>query len=129
MDTGRYARDRGGMSDRIDAPVRLAARLPACEPPYSGVVFSSARTPGDLEFGEAAERMEKLVRGYLGHESARTPGGLGITVSYCRDVAAIEQWRAVREHRCVQLRGRAEWCERYAVYAAEVERIPGFARD
>jgi heme-degrading monooxygenase HmoA len=117
------------MSDHVDVPAGVP--LPAFELPYYVVVFSSVRTPGDLGYGETSDRMDELVRevpGYLGHESARTPGGLGITVSYFRDVAAIEQWRAVGEHRAAQKQGRAEWYEQYTVHVAKVERSHGYAR-
>lgn len=121
------------MSDHVDAADGPMVRpLPAFEPPYYVVVFSSVRTPGDRGYGEAADRMDELVReipGYLGHESARDPGGLGITVSYFRDSAAIEQWRSFGEHRAVQKQGRAEWYERYTVHVAKVERSQEFQRD
>ncbi|MEV3852941.1 antibiotic biosynthesis monooxygenase [Streptomyces sp. NPDC050095] len=97
-------------------------------------MFSSIRTEGDGGYGETSDRLDELVKevpGYLGHESARTPGpgGLGITVSYFRDVAAIEEWRSVGTHRDAQKQGRAEWYERYTVHVARVERSHGFARD
>ncbi|MGY0025183.1 antibiotic biosynthesis monooxygenase family protein [Streptomyces sp. YJ-C3] len=117
------------MSDHSDAPVRP---LPAFELPYYVVVFSSVRTEGDHGYGETAGRLDELVReipGYLGHESARNPGGLGITVSYFRDVAAIERWRSVGDHRDAQRQGRAEWYEAYTVHVAEVVRGHGFARE
>ena len=121
------------MSDHADAVDAVGpAPLPAFEPPYYLVVFSSVRTEGDHGYGEAAGRMDELVKeipGYLGHESARDPGGLGITVSYFRDSAAIERWRSTGEHRVVQKRGRAEWYERYTVHVAKVERSHGFRRD
>ncbi|MFD6620249.1 antibiotic biosynthesis monooxygenase family protein [Streptomyces albidoflavus] len=116
------------MSDHV---VGEARPLPAFELPYYVVVFSSVRRPGDQGYGETAERLDEMVRdvpGYLGHESARTPGGLGITVSYFSDVAAIEEWRAVGEHRDAQKLGRAEWYEQYTVHIAKVERSHGFVR-
>ncbi|HEY7144766.1 MAG TPA: antibiotic biosynthesis monooxygenase, partial [Streptosporangiaceae bacterium] len=70
------------------------AALPA--PPYYAVVFSSARTPGDNGYGEQAERMLALAAGqpgFLGVDSARTEGGLGITVSYWADEESIAAWR------------------------------------
>ncbi|MYW63877.1 antibiotic biosynthesis monooxygenase [Streptomyces sp. SID8379] len=117
------------MSDHAEAPV---APLPAFELRYYVVVFSSARTEEDRGYGETAYLMHELVReipGYLGHESAGTPGGLGITVGYFRDVAAIEQWRSRGEHRDAQKQGRAEWYERYTVHVAKVERSHGFVRE
>jgi heme-degrading monooxygenase HmoA len=54
------------------------------------VIFSSLRTESDRDDGAMAERMAALAAeqpGYLGVESARD--GLGITVSYWRDLASI----------------------------------------
>ncbi|MBO1336673.1 antibiotic biosynthesis monooxygenase [Streptomyces sp. VRA16 Mangrove soil] len=116
------------MSDHADAPV---APLPAFELPYYVVVFTSVRTEGDRGYGAVADRMDELVTeipGYLGHESARNPGGLGITVGYFRDVAAIEEWRSVAAHRDAQKQGRDAWYEAYSVHVAKVERSHGFAR-
>ncbi|GAB2733403.1 antibiotic biosynthesis monooxygenase [Streptomyces bullii] len=99
--------------------------VPAHEPPYYAVVFTSVRTDDDSGYGETAERMEDLVRGipgFLGMDHARTPGGLSVTVGYFRDAAAIEQWRSDAEHRTAQKRGREQWYERYTVHVARVER-------
>ncbi|MGA4865436.1 antibiotic biosynthesis monooxygenase family protein [Streptomyces lavendulocolor] len=96
------------------------------EPPYYTVVFTSVRTGNDEEaYAETARRMEELVRdvpGFLGYESARTPGGIGITVGYFRDEEAIAAWRADAEHQGAMRRGRADWYERYSVHVGRVER-------
>ncbi|WP_461082876.1 antibiotic biosynthesis monooxygenase family protein [Streptomyces deserti] len=108
-----------------------AAPVPAQEPPYYAVVFTSVRTDDDAGYGETAERMEELVReipGFLGMDHARTPGGLSITVGYFRDAAAIEEWRGDAEHRTAQKRGREQWYERYTVHVAKVERSHGYER-
>ncbi|WP_190191714.1 antibiotic biosynthesis monooxygenase family protein [Streptomyces minutiscleroticus] len=113
------------MSDLSVAPVA------AHEPPYYAVVFTSVRTPGDHGYDETSERMEERVRevpGFLGMDSARTPGGLGVTVGYFRDPAAIERWRADLEHRAAQERGRDHWYEEYTVHVAKVERSYRFRR-
>ncbi|MEU5001070.1 antibiotic biosynthesis monooxygenase [Streptomyces sp. NPDC021622] len=113
------------MSDLPVSPV------PPFEPPYYTVVFTSLRTESDHGYGETAEHMEELVAkipGFLGMDSAHTPGGLGITVGYFRDEDAIKEWRAVTEHRAAQRRGRAEWYETYSVHVAKVERSYGFER-
>ncbi|GAA3373077.1 antibiotic biosynthesis monooxygenase [Streptomyces sannanensis] len=101
------------------------------EPPYYTVVFTSIRTEGDNGYGETAERMKELVEGipgYLGYETARTPGGIGITVGYFRDEEAIAAWRSRLEHQSAQRRGRAEWYESYSVHIGRVERSHGFER-
>ncbi|MEV2252413.1 antibiotic biosynthesis monooxygenase [Streptomyces sp. NPDC050147] len=117
------------MSDQPATPV------PPFEPPYYTVVFTSVRTAAadgqDDGYDETAARMDELVAavpGFLGMESARTPGGLGITVGYFRDADAIQQWRADAEHRTAQKRGRGEWYETYSVHVAKVERSYGFER-
>ncbi|MGW6270279.1 antibiotic biosynthesis monooxygenase family protein [Streptomyces sp. NPDC055060] len=117
------------MSDQPVAPV------PPFEPPYYTVVFTSLRTePDDGHddgYDETADLMDELVAtvpGFLAVESARTPGGLGITVGYFRDADAIKQWRGRAEHRTAQRRGREEWYEKYAVHIAKVERSYGFER-
>ncbi|WP_286254527.1 antibiotic biosynthesis monooxygenase family protein [Streptomyces graminofaciens] len=106
--------------------------VPAFEPPYYVTVFTSVRTEDQTGYGETSERMEELVRkvpGFLGMDSARTPGGLAITVGYFRDGEALKEWRTNAEHRAAQQRGRAEWYERYTLHIAKVERSHGFERD
>jgi heme-degrading monooxygenase HmoA len=101
----------------------LSSGLP--EPPYYAVIFSSLRTAGDQGYGAMAERMEELARaqpGFLGLESARDAGGLGITVSYWRDEASIAAWKAQAEHVVAQARGKRVWYEAYELRVARVER-------
>ncbi|OAH15028.1 antibiotic biosynthesis monooxygenase family protein [Streptomyces jeddahensis] len=105
------------------------APQPAFEVPYYAVVFTSVRTEGDGGYGETAGRLEELVKdvpGFLGMDTARTPGGLGITVGYFRDEDAIKEWRSNMEHRAAQKRGREEWYESYTLHIAKVERSHGF---
>ncbi|MEU2389158.1 antibiotic biosynthesis monooxygenase [Streptomyces sp. NPDC007369] len=106
--------------------------VPAFEPPYLMAVFSSVRTADDSGYPETFARMDELVReipGFLGYESARTPGGLGITVSYFRDHEALARWRQDLEHQAAMKRGRAEWYESYTLHIASVERSHGFERN
>ncbi|MDI3423641.1 antibiotic biosynthesis monooxygenase family protein [Streptomyces luteolus] len=108
-----------------------AGPLPPFEPPYYAVIFTSLRTTGDRGYGETAGRMEELVRevpGFLGVESARTPGGLGITVGYFKSEDAIADWRSRLEHRAAQERGKAQWYESFSVHVSKVERSYGFVR-
>ena len=104
------------------------ARTPA--PPYYAVIFTSKRTGGDRGYAAMAERMVDLgsrYEGFLGIESARGPDGLGITVSYWRDEAAILAWKRDTEHEKAQAAGRTAWYEAYEVRVARVERAYGFA--
>ncbi|WP_455353072.1 antibiotic biosynthesis monooxygenase family protein [Streptomyces sp. SYSU K217416] len=103
--------------------------VPPFEPPYYSVVFTSLRKEEDNGYAETAQRMAELVKqqpGYLGFESARTPGGLSITVGYFRDEQSIQGWQRNLEHQAAQKRGRAEWYESYSVHVAKVERSYGF---
>ncbi|TZF87622.1 antibiotic biosynthesis monooxygenase family protein [Cognatilysobacter lacus] len=95
-------------------------------PPYWMVSFTSARTAVDGDaYAEAAARMLELASiqpGFLGAESVRDSAGLGITLSYWTDEAAIAAWRAHPEHAAVRARGRADWYEHFEVRVAKVER-------
>ena len=106
------------------------ARTP--EPPYYAVIFTSKRATDDGHaYGAMTQRMANLgsrYDGFLGIESARGADGIGITVSYWRDEAAILAWKRDTEHEKAQRGGREVWYERYEVRIAKVERAYGFAR-
>ena len=98
------------------------------EPPYYAVIFTSLRTEGDRGYGQMAERMVTLAAqqpGFLGVESARTEGGLGITVSYWASEEAIVGWKAEAEHKIAQETGRRVWYSDYQLRVAKVEREYG----
>ncbi len=102
------------------------ARTPA--PPYYAVIFTSRRTAGDHGYGAMAEKMVDLgsrYDGFLGIESARSADGLGITVSYWRDEAAIAAWKRDSEHQKAQRGGQQAWYADYEVRVAKVERAYG----
>ncbi len=100
------------------------ARTPL--PPYYAVIFTSKRVIDDgCAYAAIAERMVDLgsrYDGFLGIESARGENGLGITVSYWRDEAAILAWKSDTEHEKAQRGGREAWYEAYVVRIAKVER-------
>ena len=113
----------------MSAPASFA-RTP--EPPYYAVIFTSKRSADDNGYGAVAERMIDLgsrYDGFLGIESVRGADGVGITVSYWRDEAAILAWKRDTEHQKAQRGGRGVWYERFEVRVAKVERAYGFARD
>lgn len=98
------------------------------EPPYYAVIFTSLRTEGDRGYGRMAERMVELAAqqpGFLGLESARTPEGLGITVSYWSSEEAIAAWKAHVEHQVAQQAGQQTWYANYQLRVARVERDYG----
>ena len=99
------------------------ARTP--EPPYYAVLFTSQRTDVDDGYGAVADRMVELAAqqpGYLGVESVRNAGGLGITLSYWVSLEAIAAWRAHAEHRVAQAAGRRKWYSHFELRVAKVER-------
>ena len=96
------------------------------EPPYYAVIFTSLQSD-DLEgYAAMSEQMLELAAeqpGYLGVESARD--GLGITVSYWRDLESIRRWKAHAEHLKAQRAGRARWYTNYKTRISRVERDYG----
>ena len=99
------------------------------EPPYYAVIFTSLRTEGDEGYGRMSERMVELAAqqpGFLGVESARDAEGLGITVSYWKDEAAIQAWKAHVEHAAAQRLGQEKWYAAYSLRVAKVERASIF---
>lgn len=98
------------------------------EPPYYAVIFTSLRTEGDRGYGHMAQRMVELAAeqpGFLGVESARTPDGLGITVSYWASEEAIGSWKTNTEHKIAQETGQRMWYSDYHLRVAKVERAYG----
>ena len=106
-------------NDDIQAPSK--ARWPAR---YFSVIFTAQRTLSDEDmYSLASERMVELAQqqpGFLGLESVRGEDGIGITVSYWRDRAAIRAWRIDVEHLAAQQMGRQEFYSWYHIRVAEV---------
>jgi len=98
-------------------------------PPYYAVIFTSQRVMGDGSddhgYGLMAQRMVDLAAqqpGYLGVESARGADGLGITVSYWKDLESIAAWKGNSQHRVAQGTGKARWYADFSLRIARVER-------
>jgi len=101
---------------------------PTPRPPYVAVIFTNLQSDDVEGYGEVADRMEALAAeqpGYLGFETARTPEGTGISVSYWVDADAAQAWKAVAEHAEAQRLGRERWYAAYRVRVATVEREYG----
>ncbi len=99
---------------------------------HYAVIFISQRREGDLGYSAAAERMLQLAAqqdGYIDVVSARDAHGLGITVSYWRDLAAIKAWREHSEHTIVREQGRHDWYQSYQLQIAKIERASAFTAD
>lgn len=98
-------------------------------PPYYAVIFTSLMAEDDSGYMEMADLMESLAEkqeGYLGIESAKS--GLGITVSYWRDLASIKQWHQNTEYLIAQDKGRSQWYQSFKTRVTLVERDYGFER-
>jgi heme-degrading monooxygenase HmoA len=98
------------------------------DPPYYTVIFTSLRTPLERGYSSMAERMAELAEqqpGFLGMESARGEGGLGITVSYWSSEESIAAWKENLEHQNAQQAGKAVWYADYFLRIARVERQYG----
>jgi heme-degrading monooxygenase HmoA len=95
------------------------------EPPYYAVIFTAQRTDGDDGYGAMAEAMMQLALrqpGCLGAESVRDDSGLGITVSYFADEAAVAAWKQNASHLAAQRAGQQRWYSHYELRVAKVER-------
>lgn len=95
------------------------------DPPYYVVIFTSrlrGAAPGYAEMATAMEELAASQEGYLGRETARGADGLGISVSYWRDEAAIKAWKADTRHKLAQKLGHERWYESFHLRVARVER-------
>ena len=98
------------------------------KPPYYAVIFTSLRTGDGNGYDDMAMQMLKLAQeqpGFLGVESARD--GVGITVSYWQNLAAIQAWKANVDHQEAQRRGKQQWYRDYRVRVGKVEREYGMS--
>ena len=100
--------------------------------PYYSVIFTSIRAAGDdANYSAMADCMLLMAAeqdGFLGAESVRDSCGVGITVSYWRDLESIERWHGVEEHRQAQSLGRLRWYDCFSVRICKVERDYNFCR-
>ena len=98
---------------------------PLPDPPYYAVIFTAQRFESDHGYAAMADKMVEMAAaqpGYLGVESTRDDTGIGITVSYWRDEAALVAWKDVAEHLLAQKLGKTRWYEHYTLRIAKVER-------
>ena len=68
--------------------------------------------------------LAQSMPGFIGYESVRD--GVGITVSFWRDEAAIEHWKQHAEHRSAQAKGIQQWYQYFDLHVARVERFSSF---
>jgi len=122
QDDGFYRATIIDLATVAELPMNLA-RTP--EPPYYAVIFSSLRTEGEHGYEAMARRMVELAAqqpGFLGVDTTRGAEGLGLTVSYWKDLASIAQWKKNPEHLDAQRKGRNQWYANFVMRIAKVER-------
>lgn len=76
------------------------------------IAFVSQRADDDPAYERMAARMLELAQaqpGFLWVESVRGADGLGITLSYWTDQAAVAAWGAHPKHRQAQRLGHERW--------------------
>ena len=96
------------------------------EPPYYAVIFTSLLKDDVAGYEVTADLMVSIAKqqdGYLGMETARD--GLGITVSYWKDLESIKNWKANTDHQVAQQKGRSDWYAAYKTRITLVERDYG----
>lgn len=95
------------------------------EPPYYIVIFSFKKTK-DLEgYAEKAillNRLVKEVEGFLGVEDYFDYEGNEVSISYWRDLDAIQEWRTQINHVNAKGKAHARWYEHYNVKISKVEK-------
>ena len=97
--------------------------------PYYAVIFTSSLEEKKDGYAEMSEKMVELAsqqEGFLGIDSARSE--IGITVSYWKDLASIQQWKQNTEHLVAQKLGRKQWYKKFSVRIALVEREYDFEK-
>lgn len=91
--------------------------------PYYAVIFTSIKIDEDRGYSKMSDKMVELISqqdGFLGFESAREE--LGITVSYWKDEASIQNWKNNLEHQEAQKLGKEIWYQQYKIRIAKVEK-------
>ncbi len=90
---------------------------------YYAVIFTSTLTNDTEGYSEMAQKMVGLAKqqkGFIGIDSARE--GVGITVSYWKNLEAIKIWKQNSEHLIAQQKGRTKWYNWYNTRICKVER-------
>lgn len=96
--------------------------------PYYAVIFSARTHALDEEYQDVAKQMRELAAqqdGFLYFESV-LEGDREISISYWRDLVAIEQWKQQADHQLAQQKGREKWYSSYQVRICKVEHDYNF---
>lgn len=117
--------------------VKVGARLAAGDLPSQvwTVSFANGRSTGESAavdgYSEMGDEMNVLAAeqpGFIGVDSVREAGGVGITVSRWSSIAAMVSWRRVVAHQAAQASGRDRWYEWYRSDVARIDRTSEFKR-
>ena len=95
------------------------------EPPYYAVIFTSTLGDDDNGYDAMGQAMVDLAQhqpGFIGIETTRGADGLGMTVSYWKDEASIQAWKAQSQHMLAQKNGIERWYSHYELRVAKIER-------
>jgi heme-degrading monooxygenase HmoA len=95
------------------------------KPPYYAVMFTNQISQTNDGYEAMANKMFDMAMehaGCLGVESTRDASGVGITISYWKDEAAIAAWKADAKHLVAQKMGMDVWYDKYSLRVALVER-------
>jgi len=100
---------------------------------YYAVIFTSQRADVEHDlYHYTSSQMVTLAQkqpGFLGVETVREDGGLGITVSYWTDREAIKAWSENAEHKIAKQLGKTDFYSWYQIRIAKIESENGFGLD
>lgn len=116
------------MTDSITSPLK---------PPCYAVIFTSIDAgESQNNHAEVVIRLQEMAGdqpGYLGIEDSRDPQGQDVTISYWRDLEAIEAWQQVEQERDAQdksrHKGQSTWYERYSIRVCRIEDTKDFKQE
>ena len=95
------------------------------KPPYVAVIFTSLRTEVEEGYDKMNDQtyaeVEK-IDGYIGYENFRNEEGLGVNISYWRDMEAAKNWKMNTLHQKAQTLGKEKWYKYYKIRICKVER-------
>jgi len=98
--------------------------------PYYAVIFTSTRTEVNEGYNETNDLLMNKAKdypGFMGLDAVRD--GLGIAVSYWKNLEELHKWKVDTEHILAKSRGRAEWDSHYRIRIARVEMDYQFDKD
>ena len=99
------------------------------QPSYYAVIFTSILDQHDPEYFKIYDMLKQQaekIDGFLGEDSARND--YGISISYWKDLDAIQEWRQNADHQWAKEKGRKDFYKEYKIRIARVEREYGFKK-